>query len=244
MSEPAVQLTVVVPAYNEEGALASTVASIRHALRDLAVSSEIIIVNDGSTDRTPEIADSLAAEDSATRALHQENQGLGGALRTGFADSHGEYVISWPADTPVEADELQPFVKALGSADVLVGYRSRRAGYNPLMRFNSWLYPQLVDWMFGLRLRDVNWIHLYRTALIREVSLSQRGIPMLTEALVRLRDRNASFLEVPSEMKLRTTGVASASRLKIMWRTLAGLYLFWRQWRREHQQSPAAAHLS
>ena len=233
MSEPADQLTVVVPAYNEEGALASTVASIRHALRDLAVSSEIIIVNDGSTDRTPEIADSLAAEDSATRALHQENQGLGGALRTGFADSHGEYVILWPADTPVEADELRPFIDAMGTADVLVGFRSRRAGYNPLMQFNSWLYPQLVDWMFGLRLRDVNWIHLYRTDLIRETPLTQRGIPMLTEALVRLRDQGATFHEVPSEMKLRTTGVASASRFKIMWRTLSGLFSFWRLWKQE-----------
>jgi len=79
----------------------------------------------------------------------------------------------------------RPFARELGAADVLVGVRSRRAGYNPLMRFNSWIYPQLVAWLFDLRLHDVNWIHVYRTTLIQRVTLTQRGIPMLVEALVR-----------------------------------------------------------
>jgi len=119
---------------------------------------------------------------------------------------------------------------------VLVGVRSRRDGYNPLMQLNSWIYPRLVALLFDLHLRDVNWIHLYRTAYINRVHLTQRGIPMLVEALVRLRDLGATFLEVPSEMKVRTAGVASASRVKIMWRTLRGLLQFWRQWRRDRDR--------
>ena len=226
-------LSVVLPAFNEEVLLAGTVRSLAGTLAALGVSHEIILVDDGSRDRTGAIADELARTLPALSVCHQENQGLGGALRTGIARARGQYVLTWPADVPVERDDLAPFVDRLGAADVLVGVRSRRAGYNPLMQLNSWIYPRLVALLFGLRLRDVNWIHLYRTDYIRRVTLTQRGIPMLVEALVRLRDLGATFLEVPSEMKARTAGVASASRLRIMGRTLRGLIQFWWQWRRD-----------
>lgn len=226
-------LSVVVPAFNEEALLAGTVASLVRTLATLQVRHELVLVNDGSRDRTGEIADDLARGNPALTVCHQANQGLGGALRTGISRARGEYVLTWPADTPVEREDLAPFISSLGTADVLVGYRSRRVGYNPLMLLNSWIYPRLVALLFGLRLRDVNWIHLYRTALIQRVTLTQRGIPMLVEALVRLRDLGATFAEVPSEMKLRTAGVASASRFKVMWRTLTGLFRFWSTWRRE-----------
>lgn len=231
-------LSVVVPAYNEEALLAATVRGLRTALAALGLRAELIIVNDGSLDATGPIADALAEEDAALVVCHQPNQGLGGALRTGIGVARGEYVLTWPADMPVERADLAPFVAQLGAADVLVGVRSRRAGYNRLMQFNSWLYPRLVAALFDLRLRDVNWIHVYRTALFRQVPLNQRGIPMLVEALVRLRDLGATFLEVPSEMKPRTAGTASAARVRVMWRTLRGLLAFRRQWRRDR---PAAA---
>jgi glycosyltransferase involved in cell wall biosynthesis len=232
---PPTALTVVVPAYNEEALLAGTVRGLRAALRELEVGAEIVVVDDGSRDATPRIADELAASDPIIAVCHQQNQGLGGALRTGIDRARGEFVLAWPADMPVTTADLAPFTSRLGSADVLVGTRSARAGYHPLMRFNSWLYPKLVAVLFGLRLRDVNWIHVYRTSLIRRVTLTQRGIPMLTEALVRLRDLGATFAEVPSEMKPRAAGVASASRFRVMWRTLRELLAFRRTWRREHR---------
>ena len=232
-------LTVVVPAYNEEVLLADTVRGLRTALTALQLPAEIVIVNDGSRDRTGAIADELAARDPALVVCHQANQGLGGALRTGIGVARGGYVLTWPADMPVAPDDLAPFAANLGAADVLVGVRSRRDGYNPLMRLNSWLYPQIVATLFDLRLRDVNWIHLYRTALIRRVTLTQRGIPMLVEALVRLRDLGATLLEVPSEMKPRTAGTASASRWRVMWRTLRGLLAFHRQWKRARRAAGA-----
>jgi len=228
---PTFPLTIVVPAYNEEALLAPTIRGLRSALAALQLRAEIVIVDDGSRDATGAIADELASRDSDLVAVHQANQGLGGALRTGIAAARGDYVLTRPADMPVEADDLAPFTARLGAADVLVRVRSRRAGYGPLMQLNSWIYPRIVAVLFGLRLRDVNWIHLYRTSLIRRVTLTQRGIPMLVEALVRLRDLGATFVEVPSEMKPRTAGVASASRIKVMVRTLRGLLQFWGAWR-------------
>ncbi|MBI2497512.1 MAG: glycosyltransferase family 2 protein [Opitutae bacterium] len=197
--------------------------------------AEIIIVDDGSRDRTREIADQLARELPGVIAVHQENQGIGGAFRTGTARATGEYLMLWPADMPAEPADLAPYAGQFGRADVIVGVRRQRLGYNPLMRFNAWLYPKLVAVLFGLRLRDVNWIHAYRRSLFAQITLTQRGIPMLVEALVRLRDLGASFAEVEVRMKVRLGGVASASRFRVMWRTLTGLLTFWNLRRKERR---------
>lgn len=226
-------LSVVVPAYNEEALLDSCIRKLHQALTSLGISAEVVIVNDGSRDRTQEVADQLARELPHVVAVHQQNQGIGGAFRTGAERATGEYLILWPADMPAEPADLAPYTGQFGQADVIVGVRQARMGYTLLMRINAWLYPRLADILFDLRLRDVNWIHAYRREQFSRIALTQHGIPMLVEALVRLRDLGATFVEVDVRMKVRLGGVASASRFKVMWRTLTGLLSFWSLWRRE-----------
>lgn len=240
MSSPAPALSVVVPAFNEEALLDDAIRRLRRALDALQIRAEIIIVNDGSRDRTSHIADRLAEELEGVVACHQENQGIGGAFRRGSSVATGDYIILWPADMPAEPADLAPYTTQFGRADVIVGVRRLRVGYNPLMAFNSWLYPRLVATLFGLRLRDVNWIHAYRRTQFLKIRLTQKGIPMLAEALIRLRDIGASFVEVDVEMKARLGGVPSASRLKVMRRTLTGLFSLWWAWRKEPRPAPAS----
>jgi glycosyltransferase involved in cell wall biosynthesis len=233
-------LSVILPAYNEEVLLDGCVRQLHGALHTLGVSAEIIVVDDGSRDRTPQIADGLAADLAGVVVCHQSNQGIGGAFRTGVARAVGDYLILWPADMPAEPADLQPYVAQFGRADVIVGVRQARLGYNPLMRLNAWIYPRLARSLFGLRLRDVNWIHAYRRDPFTRITLTQRGIPMLVEALVRLRDLGATFVEVDVVMKARLGGVPSASRVRVMWRTLTGLFRFWRQWRAGRRNAPGS----
>ncbi len=162
-------LAVVVPAWNESANLPSCLATLLATLHNLP--HEVLVVDDGSTDATLEVARRLEAEHAPrVRVLvHEKNQGLGAALRTGFAAARAEYVTCCPADFRMTPEDWAPFAAALGQADVLVGCRQRREGYNPLMRWNAWLYPRLVRAFFGLRLRDVNWISVYRRELVRQV---------------------------------------------------------------------------
>jgi glycosyltransferase involved in cell wall biosynthesis len=242
MNEQAFALSVVVPAFNEEALLDGAIRQLRATLDALRVPAEIIIVNDGSRDRTGAIADALGTELRGVIVCHQTNQGIGGAFRTGAERATGEYLMLWPAylmlwpaDMPADATDLEPYINQLGRADVIVGVRQARVGYNPVMRFNAWLYPKLVATCFNLHVRDVNWIHAYRRECFLKIHLTQRGIPMLAEALVRLRDIGATFVEVEVAMKERLGGVPSASRWRVMRKTLTGLFGLWWNWRHEQR---------
>jgi hypothetical protein len=159
-------------------------------------------------------------------------------LRTGFAAATGTYVTCCPADFRMTPAEWAPFEAALGRADVIVGCRRRRLGYNLLMRLNARIYPRLVQALFRLRLRDVNWISVYRRELLAGMEITQRGIPMLVEILVKLRDRGATFAEVDCNMQERTVGTPSAARFRVMRRTLLGLLAFRLGYRRGEQPIP------
>ena len=219
-------LSVIVPAYNEERDLEASVRALRKTLDEIKKPAEIIIVDDGSKDRTGIIADSLAVLVREVRVYHQANKGIGGAFSAGAVLARGEYLMLWPVDMPATPADFAPYLEHFGEADVIVGCRRKRVGYNPLMRLNAWIYPRLVKLLFRLRVRDVNWIHAYRRSAFVRIRLTQQGIPMLAETLVRLRDAGATFEEVDVEMKARRQGVPSASRPRIMWETLTGLSPF------------------
>ncbi len=222
------RISFIVPAFNEEENLTPCVGELIATLSAAHIPYEIVIVDDGSRDETLAVAKRLAADQPGqVRACeHKVNQGIGAALATGFAEARGEFVACCPADFRMTPEGWEPFSGALGKADVVVGCRRNRSGYNLLMSFNSWLYVRLIRLLFGLSLRDVNWICLYRMKLIRQIQITQKGIPILAEILIRLRDRGATFLEVDCLMQRRQSGTSSASRLPVMWRTLRDLLKF------------------
>lgn len=225
MSPPGTLISIVIPVFNEEAHLLRCVEQLHKTFSAAGNPYELIIVNDGSSDRTQKVAEQLVlAQPDRTRLLaHSSNQGLGASLRTGFAACRGTFLTCCPADFLMKPEDWKPFSDALGTADAIVGCRRARVGYNPLMRFNAWVYPWLVRWMFNLPLRDVNWISVYKGEQIRKIQITQEGIPMLTEILVKLRDQGATFAEVDCTMQSKVGRIPSASRLSVMWRTLSGL---------------------
>lgn len=227
LREPAClpSLSIIVPAFNEARNLPGCLTTLHATLADS--SYEVIVVDDGSSDQTLAVARELAAvrPDRMQVLAHDRNRGFGAAFRTGIDAAAGRYVLACPADFAMTAADWAPLASAIGSANVVVGRRERREGYNLLMRFNSWLYPKLVRALFGLRLRDVGWICIYPRDLLREVTITQNGVPMLVEVLIKLRDLGATFREVDCRMQPRRIGTPSCSRFRVMWRTLVGLFV-------------------
>jgi glycosyltransferase involved in cell wall biosynthesis len=128
---------MVVPAFNEEAMLDACIRTMSQTLRAVGITHEIILVDDGSRDRTGEIAHRLGQETPFVQVHHQVNQGIGGAFRKGVRASRGQYVVLWPVDIPCLTADLQPYIECLGKASVIVGCRRRRVGYIRLMRINA-----------------------------------------------------------------------------------------------------------
>lgn len=124
----AVEVSIVVPAYNEEVRLSRTLPVILDYLRSSGRSYEVIIVDDGSTDRTAELSASIARTEPRLKVIsHERNSGKGRAVRTGVMAASGDYVIFTDADLSTPIDTVAPFLKILSNgADVVIGNRRMR----------------------------------------------------------------------------------------------------------------------
>lgn len=213
-------LSVIIPAYNEEANVDKAVGATVATLEATGVEWEIIVVNDGSTDRTGLLAERCSASNPRITVIHHPaNKGLGAAVRTALQQARGEYVLWVPCDSPFEKGELDPFIGAIGKADVVVGYRTARPGYSPLMRVNSSVYTYVVSRLFRIHLRDFNYVHMYRRRVLASLKWRTTRIFWLAEALIRARDAGYAIMQVPAVVRARTAGKATASRPSIMLRT-------------------------
>ncbi len=229
------RLTFFFPAYNEEENVELTV---RRALDDvgaLVESLEVLIVDDGSTDRTPELADRLAAGDPRVRVVHQPNRGYGGALQAGFANARGELIGFSDGDLQFDLAEMRLLLERLDqpgeAVDAVIGYRIQRR--DPFHRtFIARTYNAIVSTAFGLRVRDIDCaMKLFRRGALEGLPLAAEGPFLSAELLIKLRARGARIAQVGVHHYPRTAGQnTGASFLKIL-RTVRDLArLRWALW--------------
>jgi len=195
---PALQRAVsfVVPALNEEVNISDTAAEIRRAASNLD-DYEIIIVNDGSTDRTGEIADGLAAVDPRITVIHHaKNKGFGGAYKTGAAAARLPYVLMIPGDNNHPADGITPILNRLGEADIVIPYVGNPAVRGLKRRAISSAYTLLLNLIFRLNVPYYNGLVLHRTDLLHTITIETDGYAYQSEALIKLLRRGASSVAV------------------------------------------------
>jgi dolichol-phosphate mannosyltransferase len=149
-------LSVVMPAYNEEGAIAEATAEVREWVLDKIPGSELVVVNDGSRDRTGAILDGLAAGDARIRVIHKANGGHGPALRTGIDAAQGDRLFLIDSDRQIPLSAFQPLWDAVESGrDAAFGIRTHRQ--DPTLRL--WLtrvIRYVLPILFGARITDAN----------------------------------------------------------------------------------------
>jgi dolichol-phosphate mannosyltransferase len=241
-------LSILVPAYNEEAIVEEALAEIaRQAAAACEAAAacpdfEIVVVNDGSADRTGEIIDRLAAANPHIRAFHHEhNRGIGGGITTAGRNALCDRAIICPVDSPLSTEQLRRFLDASGEDIIVVGYREQRLGYRGWQQLGSRVYHTLACGLLGLRLRDVNWIHLYPTRIFEEIAIEFGGIVYLVEVLAKAQRLGYRFVEVESPMTARISGVATISKPKVIWRTFCNLLSLWWRLRGAKQPTPSAA---
>jgi len=195
---PGHSLSVFFPMFNEEENVAETARRALAVLPALVPEFEVILVDDGSRDRTGAIADELAAHDARVRAVHHAlNRGYGASLKSGLAAARHELVFFTDGDLQFDLGELELLLRALAGADVVAGYRIDRQ--DPLGRkLNGILWTRLVRLVLGLRIRDVNCAFklFRRSALARIAPLEAEGAMLSAELMTKLQRSGARLVEV------------------------------------------------
>jgi len=220
-------ITVFVPAYNEAANLEGTIGDVLTATATLD-DREIIVVDDGSTDGTGDLADDLAARSACVRVLHNPtNFGLAAGYRRALAEARMEYFTFVPGDREVSAQSIKDILGLVGSADVIVPYHANaraRAWHRRLLTRAS---TALINLLFGFRLRYYQGPCVYRTALARSLGTSTDGFFFLTEMLVQALRRGHSYVEVGLIHQERSYGRSKAVSVRNIGRALATIVRLW-----------------
>ncbi len=241
-TSPSPFLSVVIPAYNEQDNLPTTVATLIEKLSASVPSFELLIVDDASRDATGAIADGLAERDARVRAFHHpHNRGIGGGFVTGAQNACGEWFMLIPADLALDPDELHKYFDAARDADVVVGLRSNKNDYTMLRRFISWTNIRLIQVLFGMPQRQFQYISLYRTRLFHEIEIEYSGSAFFWgEILVKARARGYRMTQVEISYLPRQSGHATGGNPRLVARTVRDMFDYWLRgdWRRLTTQPP------
>jgi len=220
--------SLVLPAHNEEENIEIVVADALRTLPDFAEPFEIVVVDDGSRDRTGEIIDRLAREDARVVPVHHDvNRGYGGALRTGFATATGDHVMFMDADRQFDIADIALLTPFVHEFDVVAGFRRERN--DPLIRrVNAEIFNVTVRALFGIHLRDIDCaFKIFRGDLLREITLAAPGALINTEMQAKLRRRGATVQQVAVNHYPRVAGTATGGNPIVILRAMREtVYLF------------------
>ena len=203
-------LSVFFPAYNDSGTIASMVIRAVQTASELTPDYEVIVVNDGSSDATPEIIDELARTYPHVRAVHHpRNRGYGGALQTGFRSATKDLIFYTDGDAQYDPAELKLLWHELtAEADLVNGYKISRS--DPLHRIViGRVYHHIVKLLFGLTVRDVDCdFRLMRRRIFERINLEKTSGVICLEMMKKIRTAAFGSSRCPST----TTTAPSASR--------------------------------
>jgi glycosyltransferase involved in cell wall biosynthesis len=236
------RLTFFFPAYNEEENVAETVRTALDEIGPLVDGSiEVLVVDDGSTDGTPEIADELAANDPRVRVHHQENRGYGGALRAGFANAAGELICFSDGDLQFDLREMSRLLDRLADPskkpiDVVIGYRIKRRD-PPHRVFIAKTYNAIASIVFGLRVRDIDCaMKLFRREVFDGLPLSTDSPFLSAELLIKLKARGERIAQVGVTHYPRAAGTNTGASFRKILRTFRDIArLRWALWTRRSE---------
>mgnify|MGYP006277753763 CR=1 FL=1 len=229
MEKQNLPLSIFYPVYNDWGTIASMVAESIITAEKITKDYEIILVDDGSREKTKDILKFLDAQYPQVRVItHEKNRGYGGALRTGFREASKEYIFYTDGDAQYDVRELQLLVNGLnGNVDVVNGWKIKR--HDPLYRI--WLgkiYQYTAKILFSLPIRDVDCdFRLIRKSAFDGIQLQSNSGTICVEMIHKLARNGAQFAEVPVTHFFRTSGKSEFFNFKRLLRVARDFSALW-----------------
>lgn len=217
-------ISVIFPAYNEEDNVERAVAAALGSFRRFFDKIEIIVVDDGSKDKTSERLDALAESTPEVVAKHHaKNRGYGAALRTGIEAAQHELIFFSDSDLQFDLDEIELLLEWIDHHDIVTGYRAKRA--DPMIRkLNAWAWGTLVKTVLGVRVKDIDCaFKLFHRHVFDGYKLESVGAMINTEILARAKQNKMTIKEVPVNHYTREVGEQTGANIKVIFKAFREL---------------------
>lgn len=208
-------ISVVMPALNEEADVERAVNETLAAFQKLKINGEIVLINDGSKDMTPKIADRLKAQYPNLQVIHHDKpHGIGGSFWEGAHAAKGDVVTMLPGDGENDPIEILRYFPLMKEVDIIVPfvYNVEVRGAN--RRWVSRTYKAIINLTFGLLLNYMNGTVVYRKSVLESLTLNSRGFFYQTELLIKAIRKGYLYAEVPYALGTRTSGRSTALTMR------------------------------
>jgi len=221
-------VSVFLPCHNEEGNVERVAVALDAELPRIAERHEIVVVDDGSRDRTGEIADRMAAANPRLKVVHHPaNRGYGAAVISGIRACHEPWIVLCDGDGQFEASDLARLAAKVPEYDVVVGNRAHRAD-SLMRRVNGKAWTTLIHLLLGIRASDIDCgLKLFRRDLLEGLDLQAKGAMISAELMAHLAGRGAKICEVDVRHLPRVAGEQSGASLKVIARAFRELFLLY-----------------
>jgi len=219
-----VSISVFFPCYNEQDNLVRVVKQALGVLEKLKADFEIIIVDDGSSDRTGQIADELAGQDERVKVVHHRtNLGYGAALQSGFKAATKELVFYTDGDGQFDINEMPPLLGLMEQYDIVSCYRLNRQD-NLVRKINGWCWTKLVCLLFGMKIRDIDCaFKLYKREVFDNIKLISTGALIDAEILARAVHKGYRVTQQGIHHYPRTAGAQTGANFRVILRAFKEL---------------------
>jgi glycosyltransferase involved in cell wall biosynthesis len=218
-------ISVFAPCFNEEDNVEKLLNNMLEFIPKISGDYEIIIVDDGSTDATAEIALQLAASHPQIRVIrHKENKGYGAALRTGFENSGKDIIFFTDSDNQFDISEMTKLLPYIRDYDIVTGFRIHRRD-NIIRKINEYGFNRLRRLLFGLKLGDLNCaFKMYKREVIKSISMKSNLAFINSEILIRAKKKGFTIKEVGVTHYPRKWGTQTGANLKVITGTFRELF--------------------
>ena len=227
------ELSVFLPTYNEEASVQKTVENTKKVLEKTAKVWEIIIVDDGSTDKTKKIAESLAKNKRIKVITHKENRGYGASLQSGFYNAKYSWIAFTDSDGQFDFSEITNFIEKQKetNADLVIGYYKKRQ-VSKFKIITSRMWELMVMILFRLHVHDIDcgFKMVSREVIAKIPKLeSERGAFISSEFLIKAKKCGFKIVEIPVTHYPRIKGKGTGRNIRVIIKSFVDLFKLWRK---------------
>jgi len=221
-------VTVIIPAFREQDNIEAAIDNVLRVLKAVTQDYEIIVVDDGSPDKTGDFARLKAQTDPYIRvAVNATNEGFGYSFARGVKMASKGFITVFPGDNDMSAGSLKDLIEARGSADLVVSYMLKNNKRSLFRRGVSKAFVIIMNFLFRLKLKYYNGSFICRSDLLKSIPIKSTGLAALAECTVRLLKKGASWRTVYFEHVGRQHEKSKAFNLKSINAISKTIWVLW-----------------